>query len=154
MITILFASQSGDGRAFAAATMTESRKLRDVRPIAAARAPGELTHPLVVEALKQRGHSLQKRTRSEVCDELITVADILVSVGPTVEALVLPGMPTATWLVPEPSSKAQVEVMLDMISMGVDSILATASDIDPDKRLQRDPLQWPPMPTTDTLDPH
>ncbi|MHB8717398.1 MAG: hypothetical protein ACYDAC_00700 [Candidatus Dormibacteria bacterium] len=145
MITVVFVSQNGDGKALAATAMASERSGRHVRVVAAATSPGDLGQPEVMAALRARGYHPGEGRTLPIRAAMAAAADLVVSIGATVECAELGRDPDETWLVPDATSAAAVEVMLDLLSMGVDAVLKTAAGLETNRRRDRDPLTWPAM---------
>ena len=72
--------------------------------------PAARVHPQVVEAMREVGIDLERRTPQALTDELAAWADVVVTMGCGDECPYIPGKRYLDWDLPDPSGKPLEEV--------------------------------------------
>jgi arsenate reductase len=127
MNTVLFACTHNAGRSQIAAAFFDA--LADpsrAHAISAGTEPAPRVHPVVAEAMRERGIDLAGRTPRLLTEDLARGAALLVTMGCGEACPYVPGLETVDWALPDPKDRPleEVRTIRDTIEARVRAILA------------------------------
>jgi arsenate reductase len=108
--TILFVCVHNAGRSQMAAAILEELAGDGVRVRSAGTQPIEEIHPVVIEAMRERGIDLSDRRPARLEDTAVREADVVITMGCGDECPYYPGRRYEDWKVPDPSHRPLDEV--------------------------------------------
>lgn len=137
-MTILFACTHNAGRSQMAAALCRRLAGDQVRVESAGTAPAAAVHSVVAEVLRERGLDDATTAPRRVTDEVMRVADVLVTMGCGETCPVVPGVRVVDWPLDDPKDQPieRVRAICDDIEARVRGLLA---DLGVDARPGRTP---------------
>ena len=119
MDRVVFACVHNAGRSqMAAAWFNRLADLQKARAVSAGTAPADHVHPVVIEAMKEKGIDLSTSEPRKLTLELATGAAFLVTMGCGENCPYVPGVPILDWPLPDPKGQ------------GIDSVRAIRDDVE------------------------
>ena len=119
MDRVVFACVHNAGRSqMAAAWFNRLADLQKARAVSAGTAPADHVHPVVIEAMKEKGIDLSTSEPRKLTHELATGAAFLVTMGCGENCPYVPGVPILDWPLPDPKGQ------------GIDSVRAIRDDVE------------------------
>jgi len=122
MTRVVFACVHNAGRSqMAAAWFNRVADPAKARAVSAGTQPSDHVHPVVVEAMKERGIDLSKAAPQKLTTELAQDAAFLVTMGCGESCPYVPGVPVLDWPLPDPRGQGiePVRVIRDEIEARV-----------------------------------
>jgi arsenate reductase (thioredoxin) len=122
MIRVVFACVHNAGRSqMAAAWFNRLADPQKAQAISAGTEPSDHVHPVVVEAMKERGIDLSKAEPQKLTAELAKEAAFLVTMGCGETCPHIPGVPILDWPLPDPKGQGiePVRVIRDEVEARV-----------------------------------
>lgn len=122
MIRVVFACVHNAGRSqMAAAWFNRIADPAKARAISAGTQPSAHVHPIVVEAMNEKGMDLSKAEPQKLTAELAKEAAFLVTMGCGESCPYIPGVPILDWPLPDPKEQGieSVRVIRDEIETRV-----------------------------------
>jgi arsenate reductase len=110
---LLFVCVQNAGRSQMAAALAEHLSARRVHVRSAGSSPSDEVHPLVLEALAERGIPLAQPYPKPLTDSVLRAADVIVTMGCGDACPVFPGRRYEDWPVPDPAGQ-RLEVVRDI----------------------------------------
>ncbi|HEV8572810.1 MAG TPA: arsenate reductase ArsC [Actinomycetota bacterium] len=107
---VLFVCVHNAGRSQMAAALMEELAGDEVRVRSAGTQPVEAIHPVVMEAMRERGIDLAGRRPSRLRDESVREADVVITMGCGDECPYYPGKRYEDWEIPDPTGRSLEEV--------------------------------------------
>lgn len=108
--TVLFVCVHNAGRSQMAAALLEDLAADGVRVRSAGTQPIDEIHPVVMEAMRERGIDLSDRRPARLRDAAVREADVVITMGCGDECPFYPGKQYEDWEVSDPSDRALEEV--------------------------------------------
>lgn len=106
MIRIVFACVHNAGRSqMAAAWFNRLADPSKARAVSAGTQPADRVHPVVIEAMKEKGFDLSKAEPQKLTLELAQGAGFLVTMGCGESCPYVPGVPVLDWPFPDPKGQ-------------------------------------------------
>ena len=102
---ILFLCVHNAGRSQMAAAFARFYGGEDVRVHSAGSAPGRELHPVVLEAMRERGLDLSSERPQRLDDEVGRSVDVIITMGCGDECPVYPGRRYEDWVVADPAGQ-------------------------------------------------
>jgi arsenate reductase len=103
---VVFACVHNAGRSqIAAAWFNQIADEAKARAISAGTQPADHVHPVVVEAMKEKGIDLSKAEPRKLTSELAQGAAFLVTMGCGESCPYIPGVPVLDWPLPDPKGE-------------------------------------------------
>lgn len=127
MNRVVFACVHNAGRSqMAAAWFNRIADPAKARALSAGTQPSEHVHPVVVEAMKEKGVDLSKAEPQKLTLELATGAAYLVTMGCGESCPYVPGVPVLDWPLPDPQGQGieSVRVIRDEVESRVRAFVA------------------------------
>lgn len=127
MKRIVFACVHNAGRSqMAAAWFNRIADPAKARAISAGTQPAEHVHPVVVEAMKEKGVDLSKTEPQKLTLELAQGAAFLVTMGCGESCPYIPGVPILDWPLPDPKGQGieSVRIIRDEVEARVRAFAA------------------------------
>lgn len=113
MITTVFACVHNAGRSqMAAAWFNHLAAPEMAQAISAGTEPSDHVHPVVVEAMRERGIDLSKAAPRKLTIELAAGAALLITMGCGESCPHVPGVPLLDWPLPDPKGQGIEAVRL------------------------------------------
>jgi arsenate reductase len=128
MITVLFACVHNAGRSqMAAALFNRAANPDAARALSAGTDPGEHVHPIVVEAMREKGIDLSTARPRRLTPELAAQSQWLITMGCGDECPVVPGARSDDWPLQDPKGQSleAVRRIRDEIERRVRALVAT-----------------------------
>lgn len=122
MKVVVFACVHNAGRSqMAAAWFNRIADPEKARAISAGTQPSDHVHPVVVEAMKEKGIDLSKAEPQKLTAELAKEAAFLVTMGCGESCPYVPGVPILDWPLPDPKGQGiePVRVIRDEVEARV-----------------------------------
>ncbi len=110
MARVLFVCLHNAGRSQMSQALFERAAQGRHEARSAGTRPAARVHPQVVEAMREVGVDLERRTPQALTDELAAWADVVVTMGCGDECPYIPGKRYLDWDLPDPSGKPLEEV--------------------------------------------
>jgi protein-tyrosine-phosphatase len=122
---VLFICVQNSGRSQMAAAILQAKAGNRVHVRSAGSAPGENIEPQVVEAMAQRGLSLEGQFPKPLTDDVIQAADVLITMGCGDSCPIYPGKRYLDWTIPDPAGKSLEETtaIADLLETRVSDLL-------------------------------
>lgn len=127
MKRIVFACVHNAGRSqMAAAWFNRIADPTKARAVSAGTQPSDHVHPVVVEAMNERGIDLSKAEPQKLTAELAKEAAFLVTMGCGESCPYIPGVPILDWPLPDPKGQGieSVRVIRDEVESRVRAFVA------------------------------
>lgn len=127
MIRVVFACVHNAGRSqMAAAWFNQIADPKKARAISAGTEPSDHVHPVVVEAMQEKGIDLSKAEPQKLTAELARDAAFLVTMGCGESCPYVPGVPILDWPLPDPKGQGidSVRVIRDEVETRVRAFIA------------------------------
>jgi arsenate reductase len=124
---VLFVCVHNAGRSQMAAALLEELAGDRVRVRSAGTAPAEDVHPVVVEAMRETGIELAGRVPTQLLEDHVRAADVVVTMACGDECPFFPGRRYEDWDLPDPAGKPIEEVrgIRDEVRRRVEALLST-----------------------------
>lgn len=122
MTRVVFACVHNAGRSqMAAAWFNRIADPAKAQAISAGTQPSDHVHPVVIEAMKERGFDLSKAEPQKLTSELARDAAFLVTMGCGESCPYIPGVPILDWPLPDPKGQGiePVRVIRDEVEARV-----------------------------------
>jgi arsenate reductase len=111
--TVLFLCVHNAGRSqMAAAWFNQVADPAKARAISAGTQPSDHVHPVVVDAMKEKGIDLSKAEPQKLTSDLAKGAAFLITMGCGESCPYLPGVPVLDWPLPDPKGQGIEPVRL------------------------------------------
>ena len=110
MKTIVFACVHNAGRSQIAAAFLNRLADGKARAVSAGTNPGQRVHPEVVEVMKEAGVDLSDAVPQKLTTELVSGADMLITMGCGDECPLIPGLTRDDWPLEDPKGRSLDEV--------------------------------------------
>jgi len=126
MRTFIFACVHNAGRSqMSAAFFNQLADPRQAHAISAGTQPGTQVHPVVVDVMREVGIDLSSAKPQKLTNELVTGAEMLITMGCGDECPYVPGLQREDWPLPDPKGKDldAVRVIRDEIAGRVRALL-------------------------------
>ena len=130
MKTVVFACVHNAGRSqMAAYWLNHLADPKKARAISAGTEPGPHVHPVVMEAMKERGLDLSDAQPRKLTAELAKDAAYLVTMGCGESCPYIPGVPVLDWPLPDPKGQGieAVRVIRDEVESRVRVLISENS---------------------------
>jgi arsenate reductase len=127
MKIVVFACVHNAGRSqMAAAFFNEMANRASARALSAGTRPADRVHSEVIEAMREVGIDLSTAAPRLLTQELVSGADLLITMGCGDECPVVPGLRRDDWPLPDPKGQpaARVREIRDEIRRRVQQLLA------------------------------
>ena len=108
--TVVFVCVHNAGRSQMAAALLERAAGGQVDVRSAGTEPIDRVHPVVVEAMRELGVDLSSHRPRRLDEEVMTEADVVVTMGCGDECPVVPGARYEDWELPDPAARSLAEV--------------------------------------------
>ena len=106
MLQVIFACTHNAGRSqMAAALFNAICDPTRARASSAGTAPADRLHPGVVEVMRETGIDLSRASPRRLTPELVSTADLLVTMGCGEECPLVPGLRKLDWRIPDPKDQ-------------------------------------------------
>jgi arsenate reductase len=131
MKRIVFACVHNAGRSqMAAAWFNQVANEAKARAISAGTQPADHVHPVVVEAMKEKGIDISKAEPQKLTAELAQGAALLVTMGCGESCPYVPGVPILDWPLPDPKGQ------------GIESVRAIRDEVESRVRVLVSENDW------------
>jgi len=127
MTRVVFACVHNAGRSqMAAAWFNQIADPAKARAISAGTQPSDHVHPVVVDAMKEKGIDLSRAEPQKLTAELARDAAFLVTMGCGESCPYIPGVPILDWPLPDPKGQGiePVRVIRDEVEARVRAFIA------------------------------
>lgn len=127
MIRVVFACVHNAGRSqMAAAWFNRIADPAKAQAISAGTTPSDHVHPIVVEAMNEKGIDLSRAQPQKLTSELARDAAFLVTMGCGESCPYIPGVPILDWPLPDPKGQGidSVRVIRDEVETRVRAFIA------------------------------
>ena len=127
MIRVVFACVHSAGRSqMAAAWFNRIADPAKAQAISAGTTPSDHVHPIVVEAMNEKGIDLSRAQPQKLTSELARDAAFLVTMGCGESCPYIPGVPILDWPLPDPKGQGidSVRVIRDEVETRVRAFIA------------------------------
>jgi len=127
MNRVVFACVHNAGRSqMAAGWFNQIADPAKARAISAGTQPSDHVHPVVVEAMKEKGIDLSKAEPQKLTIELAKGAALLITMGCGENCPYIPGVPILDWPLPDPRGQSiePVRVIRDEVESRVRTLVA------------------------------
>jgi arsenate reductase len=123
--TVLFACTHNAGRSQMAAAFCERLGAGRVRALSAGTAPAAAVHPVVGEAMRERGIDLGGAVPRKLTAEVAAEADVLVTMGCGEACPIVPGVRVVDWPLEDPAGQPleRVRAIRDEVERRVRALL-------------------------------
>lgn len=127
MTRVVFACVRNAGRSqMAAAWFNRVADPAKARAISAGTQPSDHVHPVVVDAMKERGIDLSKAEPQKLTAELAKGAAFLITMGCGASCPYVPGVPILDWPLPDPKGQGiePVRLIRDEVELRVRALIS------------------------------